>query len=87
MSGIARVGVDVAGGKIVGNLAPTVFVNGAPIAVNGAKVAPHGKSPHNSPVMIAQCNNVYACGILVVQQGNKATCNHSTSGSGDTFVG
>jgi uncharacterized Zn-binding protein involved in type VI secretion len=87
MSGISRVGVDVAGGTIVGNLAPTVFANGSPVAVNGAAVAGHGKPPHASPVMIAECNNVYACGILVVKAGNSATCGHPSSGSGDVIVG
>lgn len=87
MSGIARVGMDAAGGTIVGNLAPTVFVNGAPIAVNGAAVAGHGLPPHNAPVMVAGANKVYACGILVVKAGDSATCGHATSGSSNVNAG
>ena len=34
MPGISRVGVDVAGGVVTGNLAPTVFVNGKEIDRN-----------------------------------------------------
>ena len=51
MPGISRVGVDKAGGVVVGNLAPTVFVNGSPIVVKGAAIAGHGRSPHDAPVM------------------------------------
>jgi len=43
MPGVSRVGADAAGGTIVGNLAPTVLVNGSPIAVQGAPVAGHGR--------------------------------------------
>ena len=43
MPGVSRVNADSAGSTIVGNLAPTVFVNGNPIAVKGAAIKPHGK--------------------------------------------
>ena len=52
MPGVSRVGVDTAAGTIVGNLAPTVFVNGSPIAVKGAEVTPHGRGPHKSLSLI-----------------------------------
>lgn len=87
MSGASRVGVDAAGGTIVGNLAPTVFVNGAPIAVNGAAVKYHDLAPHDSPVMVAGSNRVYAHGILVVHAGDAATCGHAASGSSNVFTG
>lgn len=87
MSGISRVGVDAAGGTIVGNLAPTVFVNGAPIAVDAAAVVGHGLGPHAGPVMIAGSNKVFAHGILVVHAGDSATCGHASSGSSNVNAG
>lgn len=87
MPGISRVGVDAAGGTITGNLAPTVFVNGAPIAVKGAAVASHGRDPHSSPVMVGCSGTVYAQGIAVVRAGDAASCGHTASGSGNVFAG
>lgn len=87
MPGISRVGVDTAGGTIVGNLAPTVLVNNAPIAVDGAVVAPHGLAPHTAPTMIANSANVFANSILVVVEGNSATCGHTATGSSNVFAG
>ena len=46
MQGVSRVGADAAGGTIVGNLAPTVFVNGKPIAVKGALLFNHHLKKH-----------------------------------------
>lgn len=86
MSGISRVG-DIAGGTIIGNLAPTVFVNGLSIAVNNCEVSPHGDGTHASAKMIADCNNVYANGLLVVKSGNQATCGHTSNGSDNVSVG
>lgn len=88
MPGISRVGVDVAGGTIVGNLALTVFVNGAPIVVQGAVVEPHGDPPHSPvPVMVGASSTVFAHGIPVVRQGDVASCGHPASGSGNVFAG
>lgn len=87
MPGISRVGVDAAGGTITGNLAPTVFVNGSPIAVKGAAVAGHGPSPHASPTMSGSSSTVYANGIQVCRAGDAATCGHAASGSGDVNAG
>lgn len=87
MPGVARVGVDVAGGTITGNLAPTVFVNGAPVAVLGAAVAPHGPGEHLSAVMAEASGSVFANGIGVCRQGDAASCGHPSSGSGDVFAG
>lgn len=88
MPGISRVGVDAAGGTIVGNLAPTVFVNGAPIVVKGANVVPHGLPPHSpQPVMVGCSSTVFANGIPVVRAGDAASCGHAASGSGDVFAG
>lgn len=89
MPGISRVGVDAAGGTIVGNLAPTVFVNGAPIVVKGADVEPHPPFPphSSSPIMVGCSSTVFAHGIPVVRQGDAASCGHPASGSGDVFAG
>ncbi len=87
MPGISRVGVDAAGGTIVDNLAPTVFVNGAPIVVNGAGVASHGSSPHSAAVMSGSSGTVKAHGIFVCRAGDAATCGHTASGSSTVNAG
>lgn len=87
MGGIARVGVDTAGGTITGNLAPTVFVNGSPVAVIGAAIAGHGKAPHAAPTMAAGSGTVKAQGIGVCRAGDAATCGHAASGSGNVTAG
>lgn len=87
MPGISRVGVDAAGGLIVGNLAPTVFVNNAPIVVQGAAVTPHGNGPHAGPVMVGCSSTVFAHNIGVCRQGDAASCGHPATGSSDVFAG
>jgi uncharacterized Zn-binding protein involved in type VI secretion len=87
MPGVARMGIDVAGGiGIEGS--PNVFANSAPVMRLGDKVAAHGPPPHTPPPsMIAVNPNVYANGILIVVQGNLATCQHPITGSPDVFCG
>ena len=87
MPGVSRVGTDKAGGTIVGNLAPTVFVNGVPIAVKGASVAGHGRSPHSGPVMSGSSGTVKAHNILICRAGDSATCGHAASGSNNVNAG
>lgn len=87
MPGAVRVTVDAAGGVIVGNLAPTVFVNGVPIGVKGATVQGHGKNEHRAPVMVGASGTVLANGIPVSRAGDAATCGHTASGSADVIVG
>lgn len=87
MPGMARVGVDAAGGIITGNLAPTVFVNGAPVVVQGAAVAPHGSGPHADAVTAACSGTVRAQGIFVCRAGDAASCGHIDSGSGNVNAG
>ena len=76
MPGSSRIHQDIAGGVIVGNLAPTVFVNNTPIAVKGAQVAGHGPAIHGGPVMVGSATTVYANNILVCRQGDAASCGH-----------
>lgn len=84
MPGVSRVGVDAAGGTIVGNLAPAVFVNGSPVAVAGAEVAPH---VHIGAIMVGASGTVFANGIAVCRSGDLASCLHAASGSGTVFAG
>ena len=89
MPGVSRVGVDIAGGIIYGILAPTVFVDGSPIVVQGAEVTPHPAGPPHSPtppVMAQHSSTVYANGIPVCRQGDQASCGHPATGSGDVFA-
>lgn len=87
MPGVARVGVDAAGGTIVGSLAPSVRINGSPVAVVGAAVAGHGKDAHAGPVMASGSGSVFANGIPVCRSGDSASCGHGASGSGNVFAG
>lgn len=87
MPGVSRIGTDAAGGTIIGVLAPTVFANGANVAVKGCAVAPHGPGVHGGPVMQGSSATVFANGILICRQGDPANCGHPASGSGDVFAG
>ena len=86
MPGVSRVNQDTAGGTIIGILAPTVFVNGKPIAVKGANVEPHGSGPHGSPKMQDHSGTVFANGIEICRAGDTATCGHPATGSDNVFA-
>ena len=87
MPGIARVGVDSAGGVILGGGQSTVRVNGARAAVLGDAVAPHGDPPHKAAVMVQASGTVRAGGIKVCRAGDAASCGHTASGSGNVRAG
>lgn len=87
MAGIARATQDTAGGIITGVVAPTVFVNGKPIACKGATVAPHGSGTHASSVMDEASSKVYAAGARVCRAGDKATCGDAATGSSNVNAG
>ena len=88
MAGIARVGVDSAGGTILGGGQSTVRVNGALVAVLGDAVAPHGEGLHASATLVSASGTVYAGGVAVCRAGDLASCGHTiTSGSADTGSG
>ena len=87
MSGVSRVGLDAAGGIIIGNLAPTVKVDNQPVAVKGAIIAPHGPSPHDVAVMVGASSTVFANNIPVCRAGDAASCGDVASGSGDVNAG
>ncbi len=85
MPGIARLGVDVAGGTIVGG-SGNVLANGASVARIGDPVAGHGRGPHRGPTMAAGSGNVFANNISVCRAGDPATCGDSSTGSGNVIV-
>ena len=51
--GVSRVGVDAAGGVIIGPGKPRVLVEGAVISVAGDVVTPHGLDVHAGPITTA----------------------------------
>lgn len=87
MPGVSRIGVDAAGGTIVGDLAPTVKINGAPVVVKGASISGHGRSPHNGPVMTGSSSTVKAHGIEICREGDEASCGHLATGSSNVNAG
>ena len=87
MPGICRVGIDTAGGVILGGGQNFVYANGALVSVDGDLVQGHGVGPHAGPVMIAGSKNVFINGIAVCNAGDLATCGHPASGSSNVFVG
>lgn len=58
--GASRVGIDIAGGIVLGPGNFTVLVNGFPISLIGDAVAGHGDEPHKHPIMTGGSNNVLA---------------------------
>ncbi|MCF6432910.1 PAAR domain-containing protein [Leisingera sp. MMG026] len=87
MPGVSRTSQDSAGGTITGVLVPTVAVNGTPVAVISAAVAPHGFGVHGGPVMAQGSGTVFAGGIPVCRAGDAASCGHAATGSSNVFAG
>lgn len=88
MSGVARVRQDRTGNLIIGNLAPTVFVNNQPIAVEGADVIPYGEGCKSSPRLGPGSGTVSAEGKSVVRAGDRDICGTPVSpGSSDVTAG
>lgn len=81
MPGISRVGVDAAGGVIVGALQNFVRVEGSLWAVLGDAVAGHGIGVHAGPVMGQGSSFIRINGIQVCRAGHAATCGHAATGS------
>lgn len=81
MSGITRVGLDTAGGVILGGGQGFVAVEGAPVAVLGDPVAGHGKDEHAGPVLAEGVAWMTIDGVPVVRAGNAASCGHPATGS------
>lgn len=87
MAGIARVGVDMAGALITGNLSPTVKVNGNPVAVIGAEIQAHARGIHRTSTMVAGSSTVFAQGKAVCRAGDAAICGDIATGSGNVNAG
>ena len=87
MPAITRVQVNTAGGPITGPGASTVFCEGQKVSLLQDKVAPHGKPPHTSPVIVGSSSTVFANGKPVVRSGDPASCGHTTNGASTTFAG
>ena len=88
MPGVARLGVDFAGGLLI--VEPrTVYVNGAPIGCFGDEVTPHGDPPHSpAPIITEGVLNVLASGIPIAVAGMLASCGHPISpGSANVMAG
>ena len=85
--GITRAYLDTAGGVVLTG-ASTVRVNGLPVALDGASVSGHGKSPHSGPTVIKSSSTVRANGRGVVRQSlDISSCGHPCSGSGNVRAG
>lgn len=86
MPGIARVGLDTAGGTILGGGQSTVYVNNQLAAVIGDAVAGHGIGPHAGPTMVEGSGDVFAENIGVCREGDAASCGDTATGSTDSFA-
>jgi uncharacterized Zn-binding protein involved in type VI secretion len=58
--GVTRIGVDSAGGPIVGPGMSTVLVNGSPVSLPGDSIASHGDPPHSSAMTANPSTTVFA---------------------------
>jgi uncharacterized Zn-binding protein involved in type VI secretion len=79
MAGICVDG-DNAGGSIIAT-SLNVFAHGKKIALIGDTVTPHGKTPHNSAVMVGGSSKVFVNGKGVVRSGDSASCGHVATSS------
>ncbi|MCI0429457.1 MAG: hypothetical protein L0210_02790 [Rhodospirillales bacterium] len=87
MPGIARQGLDAAGGTQLGGAQITVYANGALVVLLGDPVAGHGPAPHAAPVMATASATVHVGGIRLCRAGDLASCGHASAGSGDVLAG
>lgn len=81
MPGIARTGLDTAGGPILVGANTRVLVEGVPAAVVGCPVAGHAPGPHAGATMTTGSTRVTAGGLPVCRQGDTASCGHPATGS------
>lgn len=86
MSGVARMGIDVAGGEAITG-SPNVIVNGAGAVRLGDIISSHGDNPHDNAVMVTASSTVFVNGIPLCRQGDVATCGHAISGSSNVNSG
>ena len=79
MAGIARAGIDTAGG-IIQPTQSIATINGVPIATIGASITGHGSGSHSSAVMVEGSTLFTINGVPVALEGMRASCNHTASG-------
>lgn len=84
MAGISRVGVDHAGGLIVGQRQAQMDIDGTPVAVVGDPVAGHPPCPdvssHCAPTMASGSGQWDIDGRPICRAGDTATCGHAATG-------
>lgn len=81
MPSVGKVGVSTAGGIITGPGAPTVLVEGVPIACVLDDVAFHGVVPHDFAFIVQGSTTVKAEGKPVTFVGCLASCGHAVAGA------
>ncbi len=78
--GVSRVGIDAAGGTIVGGQQDFVKLEGVLMTVVGDGVVAH--PPHLPTVMAEGTDWLRINGHPVCRQGHAAACGHATTGTG-----
>lgn len=85
MPGIARVGLDSAGGAHLGGGQSWVYTDGALDVVRGDAVASHAPCPdvptHCAATMTGASAWDYIDGVPVCRAGDAASCGHASTGS------
>ena len=83
--GIARVGVDTAGGTQLGGGQSFVRINGNLIVLLGDSVDAHAPCPdvpvHCLPVMATSSSLTRINGTYICRQGDTASCGHASTGA------
>lgn len=88
MPGVSRDN-DTAEGDLIPSQS-TVFANNELVIIDQDQVVPHAPGGIHGPpppTMIAGSNNVFINNKLVVNRGDKATCNHVSTGSSNVNTG
>lgn len=88
MTGVARVGQDVAAGVQIGNGQNFVIVENTPWIILGDINAMHGFPPHvpGPDAMSGHSTFVHIDGIAVCRAGHAAGCGHPTTGSSTVYL-
>lgn len=95
MAGVCRLGdINSGGGQIISGVEPTVIINGRPIALIGALLAPHepwedasNHAPHEAAFVTAGDSTVIAGGRGIAIQGSPNSCGHiMITSSGDVMT-
>lgn len=85
MPGVARVGMDTAGGGQLGGGQGWVSIEGALVVVRGDPVASHAPCPtvpaHCAATMAGASSWMTIDGVGVCRAGDAASCGHASTGS------